>query len=104
MPVKPSDAEEEYFRRLELERRKTAELDSRKLVAVAAEAERQRQLHYMKCPKCGKDLVEIDYRDLKIDKCTGCEGVWLDPGELEAVARAEKPTFQRIFGTFRRGD
>jgi hypothetical protein len=103
MPVKPSDAEEEYFRRLELERRKTAELDTSKLVAEA-ERRRERDLHFMKCPKCGRDLVEIDYRELKVDKCTGCEGVWLDPGELEAVTRVERSTFERVFGTFRRRD
>ena len=103
MTRKPSDAEQEYFTRLELERRKTAELDTRRVVAEAERA-RLRELHYMKCPKCGRDLVEIDYRDLKIDKCTGCEGVWLDPGELEAVARVPKPTFDRIFGAFRRRD
>lgn len=101
MVGKPSEAEEEYFRRQELERRKTAELDTRKIVA-AAEAARLRELHHMKCPKCGRDLVEIDYRDITIDKCTGCEGVWLDPGELEAVARLEQSTLGRVFGRFRR--
>ena len=103
MMRRPSEAEDEYFARLEVERRKTAELDTRRIVAEAERA-RRRELHYMKCPKCGGDLVEIDYRDLKIDKCTGCEGVWLDPGELEAVAKADKSTFDRVFGTFRRRD
>ncbi|MBI5482651.1 MAG: zf-TFIIB domain-containing protein, partial [Deltaproteobacteria bacterium] len=39
---------------------------------------------------------------IKVDKCTGCEGVWLDPGELEAVAKLERSTLDRVFGVFRR--
>ncbi|MBI5477667.1 MAG: hypothetical protein HY906_02360, partial [Deltaproteobacteria bacterium] len=65
MSHKPSDAEEEYFARHESERRKTAEMDTRKLMA-RAEVERLKALHFMKCPKCGKDLVEIDYHDIKV--------------------------------------
>jgi len=52
----------------------------------------------MKCPKCGMDLLEIDYKSIKVDRCSGCEGVWLDPGELEAVAGLEKSLLGRIFG------
>jgi hypothetical protein len=36
----------------------------------------------MKCPKCGVDLVEKDYKNIKVDKCSACEGVWLDTGEM----------------------
>ena len=43
----------------------------------------------MRCPKCGMQLVEIDYKGIKIDRCTGCTGVWLDAGELEQVAELE---------------
>ena len=52
----------------------------------------------MKCPKCGMDLIEVDYKSLKVDRCSGCDGVWLDPGELEAVVRMEKSMLGRIFG------
>ncbi|MFB3884029.1 MAG: zf-TFIIB domain-containing protein [Thermodesulfobacteriota bacterium] len=30
------------------------------------------------------------YRSIKIYKCSGCEGVWLDAGELEGVSKLEK--------------
>ena len=36
-------------------------------------------------PKFGMELIEIDYKEIKVDKCSECEGVWLDPGELEAI-------------------
>ncbi len=97
MPRKPSESEEEYFARIEYERRKKAEREKQEKLA-SAEKERLRRLHHMKCPKCGMDLLEIDYKSIKVDKCSGCEGVWLDPGELEAVANLEKSLLGRIFG------
>ncbi len=101
MPVRPTEAEQEYFARLEFERRKKTEQQKQHAVAQAERA-RLKELHYMKCPKCGMDLAEIDYRGLKIDKCTDCEGVWLDPGELESIAAMDKPAIDRLFSVFRR--
>lgn len=43
----------------------------------------------MRCPKCGRKLGEILYQKVRIDRCTGCGGVWLDPGELETLAPEE---------------
>jgi hypothetical protein len=40
----------------------------------------------MRCPKCGRKLGETVYQHVCIDRCTGCGGVGLDPGELEALA------------------
>jgi Zn-finger nucleic acid-binding protein len=40
----------------------------------------------MRCPKCGRKLEESVYQNVRIDRCTGCRGVWLDPGELETLA------------------
>ncbi|MBN1610108.1 MAG: zf-TFIIB domain-containing protein [Polyangiaceae bacterium] len=101
MPVRPTDKEQEYFARQEFERRKKAEQERQDALAQAERA-RLQKLHYMKCPKCGMDLVEIDYRGLKVDKCTGCEGVWLDPGELESVSAMDRPSLDRLFSVFRR--
>lgn len=39
-----------------------------------------------RCPKCGCKLEETSYRNIRIDRCAGCGGVWLDPGELETLA------------------
>jgi hypothetical protein len=40
--------------------------------------------HYMKCPKCGMDLLEIDYRGIKIDRRRECEDVY---GSIPANSR-----------------
>ena len=33
------------------------------------------------CPTCKAPLEPVTYRKITIDKCTQCEGVWLDKGE-----------------------
>jgi hypothetical protein len=44
----------------------------------------------MKCPKCGEPLKERSFQKVLIDQCTGCNGIWLDAGELEQVAEKEE--------------
>lgn len=50
------------------------------------ERERLRQMHWMRCPKCGSELEEVVFKAVKVDKCFGCGGVYLDDGELEQLA------------------
>ena len=99
MTRKPSESEEEYFARIEFERRKKIEREKQQKLAEE-EKKRLRDLHYRKCPKCGMDLIEIDYKSIKVDKCSGCDGVWLDAGELETVAKMETSVAGRILGLF----
>lgn len=49
------------------------------------ERERLRQLHHMKCPKCGHDLEEEELLGIKLDRCSYCEGIFLDAGELDQL-------------------
>ena len=94
---KPSESEEEYIARIEYRRRKEAEEEKHRHMAEE-EKRKQKELHFMHCPKCGMELIEVDYRSLKIDRCSGCEGVWLDAGELEAAAGLDKGLLGRILG------
>ena len=101
MPVKPSEKEEEYFARMEFERRKKIE-EEKRIKMEAEEKEKLKELHYMHCPKCGMNLIEIDYKNIKIDKCSSCQGIWLDAGELESVSNLEKPKLDKLFGVFKK--
>lgn len=98
---KPSDNEEEYFARQEYERlrklaQKQAEQDE------AEELRQRKELHFMHCPKCGGDLAEIEFRKVKIDKCTMCEGIWLDAGELDQIlAKEDANLVARILAAFK---
>lgn len=100
MPVTPSEQEDEYFARLEFERRKQALQEAQ---GRAAEDERQRILAVAKgrCPKCAAPLLQVHYRGVEIDKCSRCEGIWLDAGEMEKIAPEDAGFFggvRRIFG------
>lgn len=99
--VRPSEREEEYFARLEYERKKKIEEEKHKRLAEE-ERRRLKELHYMRCPKCGMELIEIDYKGIKVDKCSECEGIWLDAGELEVVSRLEKSALDKLFSVFKK--
>ena len=100
MIEKPT-VEEEYFARMEYERRKKVEEERQNKLAVE-EKKRLRELHFLRCPKCGMQLLEIDYKGIKVDKCSECEGIWLDLGELEAVSKLEKGGLDKLFSVFQR--
>ncbi len=88
----PSSNEDEYFAKKEFERKK--KLDEEKQKALAEEEKKRlRDLHHMQCPKCGMHLVEIDYKHIIIDKCSSCGGIWLDPGELDEIAKDDTGRF-----------
>jgi len=101
MPKKPSEKEEEFMARTEYERlKKIKEVNHKNL--AEEEKKRQKELHFMKCPKCGMELIAIDYKGIEVDKCSECEGIWLDAGELETVSNLEKSGIEKLFSVFRR--
>ncbi len=101
MPVKPSSKEEEYFSRIDLEKRK--KIEEEKIKQIAAEEKKQlKKLHYMHCPKCGMTLSEIDYKGISVDKCFNCDGIWLDAGELDTIAKLEKGAINKLFNVFKK--
>jgi uncharacterized protein len=99
---KPSRNEDEYFAREDAElMRKQRER------AHSAAVEAERKTHYMKCPKDGYDLTSSEYHGVQIETCPHCGGMWLDAGELEAVAHEDHPTvlgrvLSDAFSAFRR--
>jgi Zn-finger nucleic acid-binding protein len=51
----------------------------------------------MKCPKCGHDLVTENDCGVEIDRCTYCEGVFFDAGELEDLFLKRTATQRQSF-------
>lgn len=91
--------EEEYFAGKEAERRRRLAED-RQANLLAEERERQRGLHFMKCPKCGMQLDEIAFGDVRVDKCFSCDGLWLDKGELDLIKQKEGGFMGRMLSVF----
>lgn len=81
--------EDDYFARFEYERlKKLAEEKAAKL--KQQELEDLKNLHWMRCPKDGMELVEIEHLGVRVDKCTHCGGIYLDAGELEQLLKANQ--------------
>lgn len=76
--------EDEYFVKHEREL-----LAKMKLKQEAEAKEAARKASHMRCPKCGEPLKERSFQKIEIDQCTGCNGIWLDAGELDQVAEKE---------------
>lgn len=79
-----STQEDEYFAREEIEQKRKLALQRAEELA-AKQREELKALHFMKCPKCGMDLQELDRGSVKLDMCFSCRGIWLDEGELDAI-------------------
>ena len=102
MPIdKPTDHEDEFFFKMDMEKIK----ERREGLNKKREEEskhKEKETHWMKCPKCGSDLKEINLNDVMIDLCIACKGIWLDSGELklltEGEARLSKGFISKLFG------
>ena len=55
--------------------------------AQTAESDRKRlrEQHFMRCPKCGHEMKEETLEGVNIDRCSHCEGIYFDAGELDQV-------------------
>ena len=82
--------EEEYFykRNRELIEHKRGELDRLRHERAQAESGGD---HWMRCPKCGGRMEEIDLAQIKVEQCTDCQGLYLDHGELETLLQSQDP-------------
>jgi hypothetical protein len=99
---KPSNQEDEYFAREELEAKKRLAFQQQR-DTVQSEKERLKALHHMHCPKCGMDLHTVRYGKLDVDTCFNCHGVWLDAGELHQIAKQDDrhPVVDAILNWFK---
>ena len=103
------DREDDWFRQNEkkmLEDARAARLKREKERSEKEAAEsrqRLKELHYMKCPKCGHDMKSEKLDAIEIDRCSFCEGVYFDAGELDQLFLTKKASerqgiLKRILG------
>ncbi len=86
MPVaKPTQTEEEYFARVEIEKKKKL-ADEVHSKFKQEERVRLKEMHFMHCSKCGMDLHSLAFRGVVIEKCYACGAVVLDHDEFEKLA------------------
>lgn len=41
----------------------------------------------MICPVCNQDMIVVEYRQIEIDYCLKCAGIWFDKGELKLLLK-----------------
>ena len=46
-----------------------------------------------RCPKCGDQIEPMTFREVPLDKCPGCGGVWLGPKDLSILAEKDHRTW-----------
>jgi hypothetical protein len=89
--------EEEYFRRKEQEAlEKTRQ-------RIAADESKPNEGAFMRCPKCGEKLEQHIFNEIKVDRCSGCHGIWLDPGKAEHLTPNKNRTWAMRFWRSRSG-
>jgi hypothetical protein len=84
--------EEEYFARVEFDKRQKA-LKEKQRRFQKEERKRRKEEHWMQCPKCGMEMVEITFEGIHVDKCSECLGIFFDNGEIEQLIEKNKPGF-----------
>ena len=43
----------------------------------------------MQCPKCHLQMEQIQFLEIEVDRCTGCEGIWFDAQERQKLAEMD---------------
>jgi hypothetical protein len=93
--------EDDYFARIEFERRQKRIIEQQKNM-LNEEKKKLKDQHWMHCPKCGMEMVEIDFEGIKLDRCSSCLGLYFDEGEVVELIRKNKPGFlSRLSTLFR---
>lgn len=83
---KPHEAEEEYFARLEVE--KKCKIAEKKMAELKIqEIEKLKKVHHKHCSECGYELQTIVFKGMSVNKCFGCGGAFLS-----------KEAFQKLCG------
>lgn len=91
--------ENDWFRQneeklIEAARKKREALEKER---QSAEAEERRRAHWRKCPKCGSDMNVEKIGGIEIEKCSSCEGVFFDRGELEQLLLTQEKQRRGFF-------
>jgi hypothetical protein len=100
--MKQRKTEDEYIWVQELQTR-MARLEKEQQEETQAEKIRLKELHWMRCPKCGQELAREICDSVEIDVCPSCKGVWLDAGELGTIVESRGSFFHSCLRVLRGG-
>jgi len=48
----------------------------------------------LNCPFCKTPMEKINRANVTVDRCSNCQGIWLDKGELDKIVIRRKKHYQ----------
>lgn len=97
---KGKDLEAEYFSRENAaSRHRLSEQEKRQQKKV--ENEELKKLHFMKCPKCGQDLLTKRMTYIDVDQCSSCGVLVLAPEDIDKFIAEEKSILKTFIDFFK---
>jgi uncharacterized protein len=96
---KPSHEEEEYFAKVEMDKKRAL---AEKLKSQMAEYElaKLKSLHHSHCSNCGFEMHPIVFKGVTVQQCPNCGGIFLDSGALEVLAGKEGGFISAVLSIF----
>lgn len=80
-----------YHRLTLLEHENLTSAERAVLVSIARQLEDPNLSESSKdCPECGRPFLLVNVKNLEIDCCRFCHGIWFDPGELQMLSHLTK--------------
>jgi uncharacterized protein len=83
-------------------RRRDEEMAARSGEEEEKERQARKREHWLKCPKCGHDMIVASIDEIEVETCTDCGGIYFDRGEIEQLLlrRQDKRLhfYRRLFG------
>ena len=97
---KPHETEDEYFSRLDVEKKHKLTEQLRKETAEA-DLEQLKKKYQGHCPRCGTDLHTVAFRGFSVDKCFHCNGAFLTAEAFQHLCGAESHFLDTILDLFK---
>ena len=97
---KGKDFEADYFIREDTASKHKLREQNRRKQKKAVD-EQLRALHYMKCPKCGHDLIKKRLSYIDVDQCSSCGVLVLEPNDIDRFIAEEKSVLKAFIDFFK---
>ena len=78
-------ADQDQFIELAVKKLKHIEAERKRLLTSVMQ--RMPDMHFMRCPRCSRQLEEKTITDIAIVICEQCKGIWIDAASLARVLR-----------------
>jgi|SRR5579871_64821 len=97
---KGRDLEADYFSREEAQSKHRIDGERQRTHKKILDEE-LKALHFMKCPKCGHDLVTKRMSYIDIDQCSSCGVLVLNPEDVDRFVAEEKSILKAFIDFFK---